>query len=710
MPFTKSDLGAQASWKGYSSQTLYIAARVVEDMDSLEYYPEQLEDLLIKSDGKVSEVVQIKDLGSDLSISSLASTSASLKNEGFFRRVLSLRKSESKRLVAKVVHFGELGDELNGFINGVATSLESIKDKLVKNHNFLLDEAEWITERMVFEKVDKEALQLKIAEQIKGYIPTMIAPTIMRDLLIQYVSDLSKAKGYTSKSIWQEKIHKIGRDMAAIDGYFREYGSSLIRLSDIENYKSYEEMKSEYEQGVSAHPAHIRFSLDFERINWLEKIEAALAENKAAIIKGASGQGKTSLCYKYLIKNYAEELVFCVRQIQTQGQAENLVKAILGLSNHSTTIILYIDVNPGQIHWTWLIRELQVRGVKLPVIISIREEDFKQSNVDMNEVAFELIELTLSEEEAMNIYYKITMDNPHASFRTFEEAWQQFGHEGPLLEFVYLLNNNESLKQRLSTQIDHLIDEGVDDTWLNLLLLVCYVGKLDGCILFDKAIQAVKCTNAIAALKRLSDEYLIRSSLDGNYIESLHSLRADIIYSILQNRMVFKEKDLLLQSLPCVENQFPQMLLLHYFTNNEIDSRVISDIARIHYVDWVAYGRILNTMLWLDVKQYVVQNREAFERIVAERGAGWLPFAPMDITGEILPGEFAAAGLVQFSAQILPYLEEIKKSLLSFTISYSITDRWLELSSIPQGLPSSDLEWSNLGYTLFWAALRKKKL
>lgn len=710
MQFSKSDLGAQASWKGYSSQTLYIASRIVQDHGLFEYFPEQLEDLLIKCDGEVSEIIQIKDLEANLSISNLSSTSSSMNNEGFFRRVLSLQKKENKPIVVKVVHFGELGDELLGLAEKRADSLKKIEDKLIKHHGILKEEAKWLMDRMVFEKANKDTLQLAIEDQIKGYIPTMIASNIMQDFLIQYVSNLSKTKGFTSKAIWLEKIHQIGNDMASLDGYFREYGSSLIRLSDIKTHKSYDELKLEYTQGVSAHPAHIRSSLDVERINWLRKIKVIIAQNKAVIVKGASGQGKTSLCYKYLFNNFPEELVFCVRQIQTQGQAENLVKAISGLSKHSEQIALYIDVNSGQLHWTWLLRELQIRGIKLPIIVSIREEDFKQSNVDMSEVTFELIELMLSEDEAIEIYNIITRDIPHNSFRTFEEAWRQFGYRGPLLEFMYLLNNNETLKHRLNAQINRLIDESPEDSWLNLLLLVCYAGKLDIPVRFDKVKQVVKCNTIVAALKRMSDEYLIRRAEDGKFIVALHPLRAEIIYYILINHMIHSEKDILLQSLNCVETRFPQILLFHYFTNNDLNDDLISEIAKIRFEDWVAYGNTLNTMLWLDVKQYVEENQVVLESLVSERGTGWLPFMPIDITGELCPGVFAATSLIQINSQILPYLERIKKSLTSYVLSYSITDRWLNLSCTPKSIPINDFEWSSFGYTLFWSALRKKQL
>ena len=51
--FQKSDKGAQAAWKGFSSQTLYIASRLISDKGGYEYYPEDVEDLVIKKNNVV---------------------------------------------------------------------------------------------------------------------------------------------------------------------------------------------------------------------------------------------------------------------------------------------------------------------------------------------------------------------------------------------------------------------------------------------------------------------------------------------------------------------------------------------------------------------------------------------------------------------------------------------------------------------------------
>lgn len=109
--FKKSDMGARAAWKGFSSQTLYIASRVICDEKNYEFYPEDIEDLVIKKDGVVVEAVQVKNVTAPLTLSSLASADTSKSGEGFFKRMCSLHKEYSEFCCIKVVYFNSLGYE-----------------------------------------------------------------------------------------------------------------------------------------------------------------------------------------------------------------------------------------------------------------------------------------------------------------------------------------------------------------------------------------------------------------------------------------------------------------------------------------------------------------------------------------------------------------------------------------------------------------------
>ena len=79
----------------------------------------------------------------------------------------------------------------------------------------------------------------------------MAAPDLAKELLIQYVSELSQNKGHTSLKIWEKKIHEIGDYISAIDGYCKEYNKSPVLLSDLHLSDSQADCKRQFIQGVS---------------------------------------------------------------------------------------------------------------------------------------------------------------------------------------------------------------------------------------------------------------------------------------------------------------------------------------------------------------------------------------------------------------------------------------------------------------------------
>lgn len=323
--FYKSDAGAQAAWKGFSSQTLYIASRLISDEGGYEYYPEDIEDLVVKKNGAVVEAVQVKNIFADLTLSSLAATKTSKGGEGFFNRMCSLHAQNPFFHRIKVVYFNTLGIELQEMQSGKAVTKKALTKRLVDKHGLSESEAVWLIDSLRFEKVNLDDLDLSIQTQISDYVPVMSAPALVKDLLIQYISVLSKSKGYTTLKMWQDKIHEIGTNIAAIDGFYKEYNKSLVRLSELQLNSDHEQLKQEYAQGVSAHPTHIRNNLDFKRDYWLEEIHAVISSKGVAILKGVSGQGKSTLCYRYLIDTYPEGCVFCVRSIANEADRKSVV-------------------------------------------------------------------------------------------------------------------------------------------------------------------------------------------------------------------------------------------------------------------------------------------------------------------------------------------------------------------------------------------------
>lgn len=270
--FVKSDIGAQAAWKGFSSQTLYIAYRLLADKDDYEYYPEDIEDLVIKKDGAVVEAVQVKNLSSDLTLSSLASTKTSKGGDGFFNRMCSLHAIDKRFSGIKIAYFGRLGTELQGVASDNKEVKKILANRLKEKHKLSEEDANWLIESLKFEKVALEELKENLKGQIRSYVPVMPAPELAQELLVQYISRLSNSKGYTTLAMWKDKIHEIGVSISAIDGFYKEYNKSLVCLSELKLNTSQEQLQNEFSQGVSVHPSHIRSGVDIKRGYWLKKI------------------------------------------------------------------------------------------------------------------------------------------------------------------------------------------------------------------------------------------------------------------------------------------------------------------------------------------------------------------------------------------------------------------------------------------------------
>ena len=712
--FTKSDIGAQAAWKGFSSQTLYIAYRLLSDAGSFEYFPEDIEDLVIKKDGIVNEAVQVKNLASDLSLSSLASTRTSKSGEGFFNRMCCLHDEDTSFSNITIAYFGSLGQELQEVKDGNEDTKKKLAKKLEEKHKLSADNATWLINSLKFEKVNLEELEKSIESQIGTYIPAMAAPVLAKELLIQHISQLSKAKQFTTLKLWEDKIHSIGVSISAIDGFYKEYNKSLVRLSELQLKSNREELQNEFSQGVSVHPAHIRYDFDFKRNYWLERIQNAIESKGVVVIKGVSGQGKSALSYRYLLDNYPEGCVFCVRTITSETQAQNLVSALDGLGKHNANIVIYIDVQPGETLWAFLIQELQSRGLNIPVLISIRNEDYNATPFNGKAVQYELIELDLSREEAEHIYISFTSESPHSIYRTFEEAWLSFGCNGPLIEFVYLLTNNQTLTQRLQTQIDALIKEKISDDWLELLQLVCYAGRLGANIDFHAAKKATQCSTMQSAIQRLKDEYLIRI-IDENKIEALHPVRAQIVFDTICSQTCINEKDIVFKAITCVAAKNIRVILMDYFSRQAYRLEDIYQLSQRIFSDWIGFASAIKTMLWLDAKRYVDDNKMYIRSLIEKRGKGWLCFLPLDLSGVYRSNELIADGMKDLSvfkdkAALQSAIDEVKTSLSSLSIDYQATDYFLENCTQPSTLPETDQDIESFGYALFWMAKRNHKV
>ncbi|HPR97349.1 MAG TPA: hypothetical protein PK466_13545 [Thermotogota bacterium] len=710
--FDKSDQGSYAAWKGFSTQTLYIANRLIHETQEYNYYPETVEDLMIRQNDKIIELVQVKNLKEDFTLSKLSPD----KNDSFFRRCLSF-KEEHQDVILKVICFGTIGNEFEKFMNGEESAIASIKKKLLKinetNDNgmkvaYTEDEIDWLLKNLRIEKVEEQVLCTALKESLSQDILSMAAPDVISDVLTQYISTLSYKRGSTSKLVWGKKLQSIALGLASISGAQAQFGKTIFPLYTYPEKSTPEELKKEYMLGINARPQHLRLNLDIERHFWLEEIDKGFEKSKIVLIRGASGQGKSSLAYRYLLDNFPEMNVMCIEKITSEQQAIDIHSAILGIAEKSDEeMIVYIDVVPYDINWVWLVEHIHSHNDSLKLLITIREEDFRRSSLDYSKTPLSEIELVLSKMEANQIYSKYNSPN----FLDFNEAWEKFGENGPLMEFMYLLNYSETLEYKLKTQIEKIITEeaNASDDWIEALYIFSNAGKNNIPINLNLFFRTQKCDQRTKMLSLFEKEYFLKLSDDKLSISPLHTVRSKIIFNIIkENGLALNtEKMLLKKTLNSIEKE-SFIIVVEYIYQNGISSEMIQLLSDLSVTNHIFYANLIKAILWGETYNLYLMHRELIDagnEIAPNFKEIFLP----EITGYInLDLKEIHAKLKQINPEKYRSTVETFNKINPQKIQYAYLDLFLKNTIDKFHIQKNvDLEeLTPLGFILFWMALR----
>lgn len=694
----KSDMGARAAWKGFSSQTIYIAYRLMILNEKYDLYPENIEDLMIKEKDIIRELIQVKNYSNNLTLSMFSPE----KEDSFFKRVLRHKTNEIK---LKIISFGEVGPELDGLNKKNQHNILNFKKKML-DCGYSDDDISWIIEHLEIIKEDEEELKQKIFEKLSEDFATSISAQIIFDSLVNYISNLSRNVQMTNWKIWSGMVKRIIDDIVSIKGMHAQYGRTILNLSEYKTDKNITELEKEYMNGVNAKPDHIRNNLDIYRKKWMEKINEAFLDNNIVIIKGISGQGKSTLAYRYLMDNFNEEFIFVIEHVNDYNQAEDIVAAINGLSrSRAKETIIYIDINPYDKSWMFILEQIKKRNLNLKVLITIREEDYKRLNINTSVYELKEIEIELDKEEAQEIYNKLGSKY----FISFEDAWKNFGCHGPFMEFMYLLSEKQTLTEKLTCQIDNIIENESDsDNWLKLLLLVSYAGKENLRVNIEQIKEILNINNLSKMLKNLKKEYLINVDEELEYVISTHALRAKLLVEIILKKLPINKINLIIDLLGCINDYCPTLIVEYMYDNMESIGDFVNKIMSTKYKSWSVYAAIVRSMLWLDAYKMYEEKKEKFRILNQISNNTFATIFMGDITGYI---EFD----VEKQFEILKYVnseavEKIKEIYNpgEFKIKYKYTD--IVLAGIKDEIQNKKIkkndDYSMVGYILFWLAQR----
>jgi len=427
------------------------------------------------------------------------------------------------------------------------------------------------------------------------------------------------------------------------------------------------------------------------------------------IIHGASGQGKSTLAYRYLHDFIPDQWRFSIRLIESRQHALRIARALIGHANAvDAPMVIYIDVSPRDKDWPDLVRELNSLSRNLNILVSIREEDWRKASIVGADFLFETISLTFDEVEARKLYSLLASRKTPERFLTFEDAWQCFGCKGPLLEFVYLITQNQLLRERLQKQIQRLQDEvrmgQLDHKELELLRLISVTSAYGARIDLKALVGQLKLLEPRRTIELFEQEYLIRQSPDGRNVEGLHPVRSNILTDLLTDLTLAPWAAAANASLPLIVEEDLEIFLFHAFSQRKDESSELLEPLSLHQPKtWTGLANIMRALLWRGVKEYVIENQELICEVFDRIGTSWSFWLDFDIASISLGIDAAWWKNLDFiPAQNKKAIEDFQDRQTPKENVFKYISDWSSERSQAPVFPQTMRDWVGIAEIGFW--------
>jgi len=698
---------ATATYRGYRLQALYVLFRILNSEDShrLTFQPEGREDLAIFREAvELVEVIQVKAYSDNLTISTFSPE----KPNSFFRRVVELSRKHPQAAV-KIVSFGPIGPEMARAWDIDANERRSVTQKLL-GYGFSPDDIDTLFRSVQLVKEDESGVREKVftflRESLVGGDPEHAF-----DLLHYWLFRASERKEKITHDSLIAKINGVGRYLVERATYHQEWFTSIVPIEDSpipENER--ETLAEEFYQGIAARYEHILAGIDVVRDDKLREIELAFRETKVVIIHGASGQGKSTLAYRYLHDFVPEQWRFEVRLIEDRQHALRIARALAGHANVvNAPMVIYIDVLPSYGDWPDLVREL-TQYPNLHLLVTIREEDWRRASISGADFQFKSLDLAFDEVEARQLYPRLASVRTPDRFLSFENTWGRFGSGGPLLEFVYLITQNESLRERLRIQVQRLQDavraEELHPNELELLRLVSVASAYGARVDLKVLVEQLKLPEPKRTLELFKREYLLRRSPDERLVEGLHPIRSAILVDLLTDPVLVPWSGVAGTCLPMIIEDDLEVFLLHAFSRRKDDApKLLEELLSYQPGTWTSLAGILRAVLWLGVREYVADNQELICETFERTGRAWSFMLDFDIAN--VSTELAASWWKDLDAipdQMKEAIEDFQSRQSPKEHVFVYATEWLGRQSRTLAPPSTPSDWAGVAEVNFWTS------
>ncbi|MCB1205947.1 MAG: hypothetical protein KDN18_16920 [Verrucomicrobiae bacterium] len=698
---------ASATLRGFRSQALYVLHRVLTDprRQELAFIPEGDEDVSVwDANSRQIEAVQVKDYSGDLSLSAFDPESSN----GFVSR-LQRRRTTNPDCVTKVATYGPLGPELKGAISGEEKHRNRVVSKIRKaghwrNAREIEAALQDLGSNVV--KLDRSQMASEIQSALRS---TSVGGSVETafDLLMYWISVASEEQRRITEESLLEAINTIARYLAGLRDFSAEWGTSIEAVSERElTEEEKRELVSEFRKGVDARFDHILADADSVRLERLKEIESEFKKQSVVLVRGASGQGKSAVCWRFLRNCCPEGARFRVRYVEN---ARHAMKVANALGSHAKTLrfeaTVFLDVSPSEHGWVELVGELASAGLR--VLVSVREEDFRRSDLTVNRFDFGEVALErIDEEEARRIFEALTKSN-HGNPLDFEEAWAEFTEAdgGPLLEFTHIVTEGQSLQARISAQVKRLREEieagGLPMSLPHLeLLALCALANAAGARLpYHAACSAVGLSALTNPSRLFEDEYLLKVLEKGSesFVVGLHAARSNAIVEALFGdepglRIQFEKRLLPILSDDSVE-PFLLWSFLRFPESAPGLAKVLSDFET---GSWTRASGIANALIWQGLNSYESENRNAIREAMVTGGGGWFVLCDAFVGSTVNPAE-------SLLKVLFPNEDKSPIQMTPKAEVFRYLTEWLETVEAPKVSPRS-AEWAVVGDLCYWIA------
>jgi hypothetical protein len=699
---------ATPAYRGYRRQALYTLSRILAPHagPDLIFHPEGMEDLaILDNEERPIEIVQIKDYSTPLAVSTFSPE----KSGSFFERTASAVR-DTPNLMVTIASFGPVGLELERAINESGNPRATVVRKLVAHGRLSSADATELLAHMRIDLVEEATLVAEIHTQLRHAL-TGVDPEHAFDLLTLWLYTCAEERRKIARADAIEKINRVGQFLAARAAHHREWFTSIVPIdADVASpVAPREDLANEFYRGVPTRYEHVLADLDIRREQKVQAIAERLTNNRVVVIHGASGQGKSTLAYRYLREHFPAVWRFQVCAVENRQHALSIATALAGHADAlELPLAIYLDVAPSDGGWPELVARL-TRHPRLRVLVTIREEDWRRASTIQDEPQLADIALDFEEGEARQLYAALAARETPAAFSGFDDAWQRFGTGGPLLEFTYLVTQGESLRQRLRSQLERLQDEVREgkrvESELKLLRLVSVAGAYEARVKARPLAQALGLVAPARTIQLLEREYLLRQTEDGALIQGLHPVRSAILTDLFEDPTFAPWAESASDCLAFIHPPDVETFLLAAFSRRpDASEPLVAALSSYRPTHWAAILGIVRALVWLGLRDYVEANRPLLEEAYADLGESGYILLDFDVA-DAIPG--TAASVRETFANLLPpgrreLMERFSTRQSDKRQAFAYASAWLGALDPQPESPTDTETWAALGETLFW--------